>query len=121
MGRRDVVNAVDGLAAAYTAGDPDGFMALVSVRYAGMYGVLEERITQDMTDVPGVAYVMETGGVTVDERGRVQVEVRWERSTVTDDGVIPDDSGVAVLVFDLFDSVLKLTDQQGDAPFPPET
>jgi len=121
MSRRDVMNAVEELAATYATGDPDGFMALVSVRYAGMYGALEERVTKDMADAPGAVYVMATGEVTVDDTGRVAVEVRWERDILTNDGIVPDGSGAAVLVFDHFGSVLKLTDQRGNAPFPPET
>lgn len=121
MSRRDVRDAVDGLAAAYATGDPDSFMALVSVRYAGVYGALEERITEDMADTPGAVCVMKTGNITVDGTGRVEVEVEWERNIVMDDVVVPDGSGVAVLVFDRFGSALKLTDQRGDIPFPPET
>jgi len=121
MNRRDVTDAVDGLAAAYAAGDPDDFMALVSVRYAGVYGSLEKSVAEDMADAPEAVYVMETGEITVNDTGRIEVEVRWERNISTEDGAISDGSGVAVLVFDCFGSVLKLTDQRGDVPFPPET
>lgn len=121
MSRRDVLDAVDGLAAAYATGNPDSFMALVSVRYAGVYGALEERIAEDMADVPGAVYVVKTGNITIDDTGRVEVEVEWERNMVMGDVATPDGSGAAVLVFDRFDSVLKLTDQRGDVPFPPET
>ncbi|MBN1881754.1 MAG: hypothetical protein JW885_06235 [Deltaproteobacteria bacterium] len=120
MDRRDVMDAVDELIAAYAAGDPAGFMALVSVRYAGVYGALEEKITVDMADAPGITYTMEIGEVTVDDAGRVEVEVGWERSIMTDGCAAPDGSGVSFLIFDNFGSVLKLTDQRGDAPFPPE-
>jgi hypothetical protein len=121
MDRRDVTDTVDRLAAAYAAGDPDGFMALVSIRYAGIYGELEKRVTKDMTDAPGVVYTIKAGGVSVDEAGRVVVEVTWERAVSGAEGAGAGASGVAVLVFDRFGSVLKLTDQQGDAPFPPGT
>lgn len=121
MSRRDVIGAVDELAAAYAADDPDGFMALVSVRYAGVYGDLEERVIRDMTGTPDAVYVMETGGISVDDAGRIMAEVTWERTVVGADGFVSDASGTAVLVFDRFGSILKLTDQQGDAPFPPGT
>ena len=119
--RRDVMHAVDRLAAVYAAGDPADFMALVSVRYAGMYGALEERVAADMADAPGAVYIIKTGEVMVGDAGRIAMEVRWERSVMTEGGAVPDGSGEAVLVFDRFGSVLKLTDQQGDAPFPPGT
>jgi len=120
IGRRDVTNAVDRLASAYAGGNPDVFMSLVSVRYAGIYGELEKRVIKDIADTPGVVYLMETDGVSMNDTGRYEAEVTWERNIITDTGPVANGSGTAVLVFDLFDSVLKLTDQRGDPPFPPE-